>query len=57
MSEGTRGTYETLWYDEPVTCCSSCHFIQFEDGPNHPAWCDLDSTTTATDAPSAEVTA
>lgn len=43
MSE-PRTTYATTWYDVPVTCCSWCHFVQFDDdGPNHAGWCERDA--------------
>lgn len=32
-------TYDTEWYDEPVTCCARCHFVQFEGEANHATWC------------------
>jgi hypothetical protein len=40
-----RTTYETTWYDVPVTCCSWCHFVQFEDfaDDNHTDWCNRDA--------------
>jgi hypothetical protein len=39
MSE-PRTTYE--WYDEPVVCCSRCHFVQIDGEEQHAGWCDRD---------------
>jgi hypothetical protein len=53
MTAETRTTYETLWYDERIMCCSWCHFVQFDDdGPNHPAWCDRDAAAAPSGSPS-----
>lgn len=46
-----RTTYETTWYDEPVTCCSRCHLVQFEGlgDDNHTDQCDRDEAGAAED--------
>ena len=48
MSE-PRTTYDTRWYDLDVTCCSRCHFLQFEGEDNHASWCASDEPATATE--------
>ncbi len=38
-----RTTYETTWYDVPVTCCSRCHLPQTDGTSKHAGWCDRDA--------------
>ena len=55
MSE-PRTTYDTRWYDLDVTCCSRCHFLQFEGhgADNHADWCNREEAEVRKPRPAAE---